>query len=320
MPVFDEPLVVDDPPCSACASSDADAEGARLLHQRQQRRLRRRVGHRRKIAGDLVHVDDGAQAGRAGLAPASRPRPGSGAASRRTSVRHRPDARWTRRRRAACRPAPYSSAPASSGSPCSHCSNPGAAIRVFICMASAKRSFAGIERLEVDDADPLRTAGSGSAGSATADRGPSPSLPGVGEQRGQERVLAARADRRRRRPASARWSRSPPARSASASLSSLIGRGRRGERAEDRQRQAGAAARRVDGELGRRLQPLDPRAVLTPVGQPLLPRRPARRRTRRGSCPPAAPRPHRSTAGSPAGAASETSAAGCRGRPWDRWR
>ena len=48
---------------------DADAERARLFHQRQQRRLRRRIGHRRKIAGDLVHVDDRAQARRPGLRP-----------------------------------------------------------------------------------------------------------------------------------------------------------------------------------------------------------------------------------------------------------
>ena len=48
---------------------DADAERARLLEQRQQRRLRRRIGHRREVAEDFVHVDDGPQARRAGLAP-----------------------------------------------------------------------------------------------------------------------------------------------------------------------------------------------------------------------------------------------------------
>ena len=49
-------------------------------------------------------------------------------------------------------------------------------------------------------------------------------------------------------------------------------RGRRRERRQDGQRPSGAAARRVDGEVGRGAEPLDPRAVLPHVGQPLLPR------------------------------------------------
>ena len=43
------------------------------------------------------------------------------------------------------------------------------------------------------------------------------------------------------------------------------------ERRQHRHRNAGRAARRVDGELGRIAQPLDARAVLAPFGQPLLP-------------------------------------------------
>ena len=46
---------------------DAQAERPALLEQRQQRRLRRRVRHRRKVAEDFVHVEERAQAGRAGL-------------------------------------------------------------------------------------------------------------------------------------------------------------------------------------------------------------------------------------------------------------
>ena len=47
----------------------AHAERPGLLEQRQQRRLRRRVRHRREVAEDLVHVDDGPQAAGAGLRP-----------------------------------------------------------------------------------------------------------------------------------------------------------------------------------------------------------------------------------------------------------
>ena len=45
-----------------------EAERPPLLEQREQRRLRRRVGDRRKVAEDFVHVEDGAQAGRPALA------------------------------------------------------------------------------------------------------------------------------------------------------------------------------------------------------------------------------------------------------------
>jgi hypothetical protein len=45
----------------------AEPVGARLLEQRQQRLLRRRVGHRREEAEDLVHVEQRAQARGAGL-------------------------------------------------------------------------------------------------------------------------------------------------------------------------------------------------------------------------------------------------------------
>ena len=45
----------------------ADTERARLLQQREHRRFRRRVRYGRQVAGDLVHVDDRAQARRACL-------------------------------------------------------------------------------------------------------------------------------------------------------------------------------------------------------------------------------------------------------------
>ena len=75
MPVFDESLVVEVDGVLR-RQHDADAERARLLEQRQQRRLRRRIRDRREVAEDLVHVEDRAQAGRARLAAHPRRRPG----------------------------------------------------------------------------------------------------------------------------------------------------------------------------------------------------------------------------------------------------
>ena len=66
VPVFAEALVVEIDRVLR-RQHHADAERARLLEQRQQRRLRRRVRDRRKVAEDLVHVEDRAQARRAGL-------------------------------------------------------------------------------------------------------------------------------------------------------------------------------------------------------------------------------------------------------------
>ena len=50
------------------ATDQAQPERARLLQQRQQRRLRRRVGDRRQEPEDLVEVDQRAQARGAALA------------------------------------------------------------------------------------------------------------------------------------------------------------------------------------------------------------------------------------------------------------
>ena len=47
---------------------DAEAEGARLLHERQHRQLRGRHRRRREVAEDLVHVEERAQRRGAGLA------------------------------------------------------------------------------------------------------------------------------------------------------------------------------------------------------------------------------------------------------------
>ena len=48
--------------------NDAESEGAGLFEQREKRLLRRRLSARRNVAEDLIHVENRAQAGRAGLA------------------------------------------------------------------------------------------------------------------------------------------------------------------------------------------------------------------------------------------------------------
>ena len=50
-----------------CCQDNADAKRARLLEQGQQRQLGRRVGDGREITKNLIHVHQGAQAGRARL-------------------------------------------------------------------------------------------------------------------------------------------------------------------------------------------------------------------------------------------------------------
>jgi len=52
-----------------CRQHHAQTERAGLLQQREQGLLRRRIGDRREIAEDFVHIEDGAEAGRAGLRP-----------------------------------------------------------------------------------------------------------------------------------------------------------------------------------------------------------------------------------------------------------
>ena len=48
---------------------DTQTERAGLLQQREQGLLRRRIGDRREVAEDFVHVENGAEAGGSGLRP-----------------------------------------------------------------------------------------------------------------------------------------------------------------------------------------------------------------------------------------------------------
>ena len=168
---------------------DAYAEGARLFEQREQRLLRWRIRDRREVAEDLVHVEDGAQAGGAGL----RARPASASFSssetknirsvslrcaiEMTAMRGLPSGVWSR-------------LPMSSGSPSSHASKPGEARRLFRLMASSKRSLAG--KNDSRSITPIRVTGGDwiwwmSAGEVEG----LPLLPGVVEEGREQDVLAA---------------------------------------------------------------------------------------------------------------------------------
>ena len=104
----------------------------------------------------------------------------------------------------------------------------------------------------------------------------------------------------------------------------LVDQGRRRsvERAEHRQRQPGAASRRIDRQVDRVAEPCDPCAVL-------VPRRPALLAICSAVCAAncstvralaGSPRPDRPTERNPPAAARGRSAAGCPGLPWDRSR
>ena len=169
---------------------DAEAERAGLLEQRQQRRLRGRLRDRREVAGDLVHVEDRAQARRARLRRASTRASGSAAASRRTSAPRRRGARSRRSRCAACPPAVRRSGPISSGSPSSHVAKPGDASRLLRLIASAKRSFAG--KNDSRSMTPIRVNGGFWMRAISAARSrSSPFCHAVGQDRRDEDVLAA---------------------------------------------------------------------------------------------------------------------------------
>ncbi len=112
-----------------------------------------------------------------------------------------------------------------------------------------------------------------------------------------------------------------PMRSLSAVASLERGRVGRGEGAQDRQRPAGVRAGRVDRDLGRVAQALDARPVLVPLGESLAPGLGRRRREvlDRLALAGRLARVHPGLeVGRPRG--PETSAAGCRCRPWGRWR
>ena len=82
-------------------------------------------------------------------------------------------------------------------------------------------------------------------------------------------------------------------------------RGRRGERLEHRERQAGAGARRVDRAIDGLFEPADALAVFAPFGEALAPRRrPFARRARRASARRGRRRCRRSTGGSRSGRSS----------------
>ncbi len=122
---------------------DAQSVRARLLHQQQQRRFRRRIRHRRHVARDFVHVEQRAQAGRARL----RAHPAHHLIEQQrdeehplrvAQVRDRDDraARLAGRATSAC-------SRCRAAAPSSQIAKLGAASRPFSRIASPKRSFSG---------------------------------------------------------------------------------------------------------------------------------------------------------------------------------
>ena len=145
----------------------------------------------------------------------------------------------------------------SSGSPSSQASKPGRGEQV-VELHRERRTAPSAGRTRRGRARrPSRRAASGSAGSAPARSRSLPGLPRASRGCFDEQDVLAALDRigvdAEQRQQARRRGRDPLAQR---SASSRIGRRRCGERLEDRHRQAGAAAGRVDGEVGRVAQAL----------------------------------------------------------------
>ena len=127
-----------------------------------------------------------------------------------------------------------------------------------------------VERLQVEHADARRP-----AAIARLDQRPQvevpPLLPGVAQDRGEQDVLPALD--RVRLDAEQSQQRGRGGVDALAQQLRVLddGRSRRGERLENRDRQARRAARSVHGEVRRLAQPPDAARVLPPGGEPVLP-------------------------------------------------
>ena len=122
---------------------DADPERPGLLEQGQQRPLGGRVGDRREVAEDLVHVEEGPEARRPGLGAGPAEHLARAAARRRTCARRRSGGRSRRSRCAACRSGRGAWRTTSSGSPGEPRLEAGRGQQVVQRMASSKRSLAG---------------------------------------------------------------------------------------------------------------------------------------------------------------------------------
>ena len=250
---------------------DAEAEGAPLLQQRQQRRLRRRVRHGRQVAEDLVHVEERAQAGGAPL----RPHPSHHLVQQQRDEEHPLGVGQVRDRQdrdarlAVGRVEQALHVERLAGGPGLEA---GRGEQVVHRHGQLEAILRRVERLEVEHAhagdrrglDALDEVGQAEVFAV---------LPRRAHQRREQDVLAAahRVGLDPEQPEQA----GDGGREALADQLGVGGRLAAGrlERLQDREREAGLAARRVDGEVGRLAQAGDPLAVLPPLGQPLRPQR-----------------------------------------------
>ena len=248
---------------------DAEAGRARLLHQRQQRALGRRLGDRRREAVDLVEVQDGAQARRARLAP----HPADDGLQEQRDDEHplrvaevrdgddrdaRPPALAVQQRLHVDRVAAQPEVEARRGE------------QVVDGHRQAEAVLGREERLQVEDADARRPR----VLDARDERRQVEALalrPGVLQDRREQDVLAAL-----HRVAGDADQRQQPRRRGRDRVAQALGVvaiGRRCQGAEHGQGAAGVAAGRVDREVGSGAQAADALAVLAPPGQALLPAR-----------------------------------------------
>jgi hypothetical protein len=245
------------------------AEGARLLEQGEQRRLRRRVGHRGEVAEDLVHVDERAQARGAGL----RAHPADHLVEQQRHEEH--PLRVVEVRDRDDRHPRLAGGRVQQGIHLERLAlHPGAEAgggqQVVERHGEREAVLGGKERLEVEHTDPLHRRvldlldeGGQIERLALA--------PGPVQDRGDQDVLAALDGV----GVDAEQAEQAGGGGADPLAQQLVvvadgGRGR-GERFQDGQRDARAAAGGEDRELGRVAEPLDPGAVLTPGREALLP-------------------------------------------------
>jgi hypothetical protein len=247
----------------------ADAERARLLEERQERELRRRVRDRREVAEDLVHVEQRPETGRAGL----RPDPAEHLVQEERDEEHPLGVRQVGDRddrrpglagggvekRADVERLPF---------------EPGVEARGGQEVVQLGREGEAVlgreERLEVEGAD-LREGRALDLPDQLREVEVAALAPSGLEDLREEDVLAApeRVGLDAEEPEEARRGGGDPL----AEELRVVAHGRRGrgERLDDRDREARRAARGVDGDIGRVAEPLDPRAVLAPLAESLPP-------------------------------------------------
>ena len=248
---------------------DPQAEGPRLLEQREHRHLRRRIGRGGEVAEDLVHVEDGPQARRARLGPD----PGQHLVQEDRDEEHPLVVREVRDRQdreprlALARIEQAADVERLALHPAGE---PGRGEQVVQLHRQGEPLLGREEGLQVDHADLLerrRLHGVDQARHVEVVAG----APGVIEHVREQDMLAA-GDRIGVDPQERQQSRDGRRNSLAIGLGLADQSRRRGvERAKHRQRQPGTRSRRVDRQIDRVAEPRDPRAVLPPGSQPLLP-------------------------------------------------